>query len=190
LHSAGIRPKRILEIGVGTGNLTRRVLEAFPHALLVGIDVVEEYILHARQKLSDSEDRMTLLVKDVNDFEFNERYDVILTSYVFHHIKNPSQNAIYTTIYQHLNPNGLFINADFVDSSSSYFRSIFDALRMDYMRDQGIDERTIQVDYQDHKKFEIPMPLEKQMAVLSQIGFNDVECFWKYLNLAVFGAKK
>jgi hypothetical protein len=40
------------------------------------------------------------------------------------------------------------------------------------------------------KKFETPMPLEKQMTVLSQIGFKDVECFWRYLNLTVFGAKK
>jgi len=187
IKGSGTEPKRILEIGVGTGNLTLSLLKCFPSASLFGIDLVENYVLKAKQKLSAFDDRAILAVRDIEDFEFNENYDLVVTSYVFHHIKNNTQNSIYGSIFEHLNPGGMFINADFVDSSSRYFSTLFDDIRMQYMRSRGLDESTIKSDYLDHRKLEIPMPLEEQIRVLSQIGFSEVECFWKYLNLAVFG---
>ncbi len=190
IDQSGIKPKRILEIGVGTGNLTERLLQSFPSASLFGIDLVDDYLLQAKQKLMVFKDRVTLAAKDISDFDFNENYDLVVTSYVFHHIENNNQNSIYETIFKHLNSGGMFINADFVDSSSLYFSSLFDQLRMQYMRSQGVDENSIKADYIDHRKFEIAIPLEKQIQFLSQIGFNEVECFWKYLNLAVFGGVK
>lgn len=175
---------------MGTGNLTNRLLKAFPDASILGIDIVEDYVLQARHKLDIHKSRVDLILKDINDFEFPESYDLIVSSYVFHHVENVAQSNIYCTIYEHLNPNGVFINADFVDSASPYFSSLFDELRMDYMRHQGVSEDSIRVDYLEHRKLEIPMPLKDQIALLSQIGFTKVECFWKYLNLAVFGGKK
>jgi 16S rRNA A1518/A1519 N6-dimethyltransferase RsmA/KsgA/DIM1 with predicted DNA glycosylase/AP lyase activity len=68
LHTARINPKCILEIGVGTGNLTNRLLQEFPQTSLVGIDLVEGYIIQAKHKLSVFEDRMKLSVKDVECF--------------------------------------------------------------------------------------------------------------------------
>lgn len=190
LHGAGINPKRILEIGVGTGNLTNRLLQEFPQTSLVGIDLVEDYIIQAKQKLSVFEDRIKLSVKDVIDFDFIENYDLVITSYVFHHIENNTKSSIYKKIYTHLNPDGMFVNADFVDSSSSYFSNLFDQLRMEYMRSRGFNEDSIKSYYTEHRKLETPMPIEEQITLLSQIGFRDVECFWKYLNLAVFGGIK
>lgn len=185
-----IEPKRILEVGVGTGNLTDRLLKSFPDSSILGIDLVDKYLLQAKQKLEIYQDRICLEVKDINEFEFNENYDLVVSSYVFHHIENSTQNSIYENIFKHLNSNGMFINADFIDSSSLYFSNVFDKLRIQYMRNQGVNETSIKSDYIEHRKLEIPMPLEEQMQFLTQIGFKDVECFWKYLNLAVFGGIK
>jgi tRNA (cmo5U34)-methyltransferase len=182
--------RRILEIGMGTGNLTIKLLNAFPDASILGMDIVGNYIFQARQKLGIHKNRVDLILKDINSFEFTESYDLIVSSYVFHHIENVAQSKIYQTIYEHLNPEGVFINADFIDSASTYFSVLFDELRMNYMRQQGMSENSIQADYLEHRKLEIPMPLKDQITLLSQIGFKEVECFWKYLNLAVFGCKK
>lgn len=187
---SGLKPERILEIGVGTGNLTRQLLKRFPSSSILGIDLVDRYLLQAKQKLEIYKDRINLEVKDINEFVFNEKYDLVVSSYVFHHIENSAQNSIYNNIFAHLNSGGMFINADFIDSSSSYFSNLFDQLRIQYMRNQGLCETSIKSDYIEHRKLEIPMPLEKQMQFLTQIGFKDVECFWKYLNLAVFGGVK
>ena len=41
-------PVRILDLGCGSGEITRRLAEAFPHATLLGIDILETNLAHAR----------------------------------------------------------------------------------------------------------------------------------------------
>jgi hypothetical protein len=43
--------------------------------------------------------------------------------------------------------------------------------------------------YQD-KKENIPAPVEKQCQWLRDIGFQDVDCFFKTFELALFGGRK
>ncbi len=51
-------------------------------------------------------------------------------------------------------------------------------------------DRVAGTQYLEHRKLEIPVPLGTQLEWLSALGFTDVECFWKYLNLAIFGDRK
>ncbi len=45
-------PIHILELGVGTGNLTQKVLDRFPRSTAEGYDLSEEMLARARAKLS------------------------------------------------------------------------------------------------------------------------------------------
>src|SRR5512140_1668514 len=47
------RPRRILEPGCGTGLYTRMLLDAFPAASILGIDVSEAMIRIARKRIDD-----------------------------------------------------------------------------------------------------------------------------------------
>jgi hypothetical protein len=61
---------------------------------------------------------------------------------------------------------------------------------MQYMLKEGVDNKTIQQVYVHHRKLAIPATVDRQLEWLSQIGFKDYECFFKYLNIAVFGGRK
>jgi len=80
----------------------------------------------------------------------------------------------------------MFINADYVDSASPFFSRVFYDLRIRFIRDVGGSEE----EYIEHQKLEIPSPMAEQIIWLQEFGFVDVECFWKYLNLAIFGGRK
>ena len=41
-------PKRVLELGVGTGETSRRLLAAYPEAEILGLDASPEMVFHAR----------------------------------------------------------------------------------------------------------------------------------------------
>ena len=43
-------PIRVLELGVGTGNLSQKCLERFPQSVVVGYDLSAEMLAHARAK--------------------------------------------------------------------------------------------------------------------------------------------
>jgi tRNA (cmo5U34)-methyltransferase len=46
-------PKRVLELGMGTGETTRRLIEAYPDAWVVGLDSSPDMVFRARQTYDD-----------------------------------------------------------------------------------------------------------------------------------------
>jgi len=46
-------PARVLELGMGTGETTRRLIEAFPDAWVIGLDSSPDMVFRARQSYDD-----------------------------------------------------------------------------------------------------------------------------------------
>jgi tRNA (cmo5U34)-methyltransferase len=185
-----LKPARILDLGVGTGSVARLLLAEFPDAHLTGIDIVEDFLQIASRRLSDYDIRVSLRCADIAEFEFSSTYDLVVTSFVFHHLTDELKRTLYSQIFASLSRGGCFVNADFVDSGSQFYSRIFDDLRVDFMRLHGWSDEEIRKRYVEHRRLEIPVPMELQLEWLREVGFSDVECFWKYLNLAIFGGRK
>jgi tRNA (cmo5U34)-methyltransferase len=180
----------ILDLGVGTGNLAELALTSFPTAHLTGVDLVQAFIDVANTKLARHDDRVRLLCTDVAEFDFSATYDLVVASFLFHHLEHPLKQELHSRIFSSLCPGGVFVNLDFVHSRSAFFGKVFDALRIESMRAQGVRDDRIRREYIDHRKLEIPIPVEAQLQWLQEAGFVDTECFWKYLNLAMVGGRK
>lgn len=46
-------PERVLELGMGTGETTRRLIEAYPEAWVIGLDSSPDMVFRARQTYDD-----------------------------------------------------------------------------------------------------------------------------------------
>jgi len=184
------RTERILEIGTGTGSLSECLLSSFPKAHLTGIEIVPEFVRCAEKKLAKHASRVELVCMDVVDFSMSATYDVVVTSFVFHHLEDAVKRAMYAKVFDSLRQDGLVVNLDFVDSPSPYFGQVFDELRIRAMEAHGVSQERIQREYIEHRKLEIPVPLPVQLEWLREVGYVDTECFWKYLNLAMFGGRQ
>lgn len=46
-------PERVLELGMGTGETTRRLIDAFPDAWVIGLDSSPDMVFRARQSYDD-----------------------------------------------------------------------------------------------------------------------------------------
>ncbi len=46
-------PERVLELGMGTGETTRRLIEAYPESWVVGLDASPDMVFRARQSYDD-----------------------------------------------------------------------------------------------------------------------------------------
>jgi tRNA (cmo5U34)-methyltransferase len=183
-------PRRILDLGVGTGNLAGLLLKAFPEARLTGIDVVPEFLEAAERRLDQFGGRVDLVQAEVASYGFPGDLDLVVTAFVLHHTEDDVKRRVYEQTYSSLNIGGCVANADLVDSASPVFSRVFDELRVDYMRHSGLTEERIRVEHFERRKLERPTPMDPQLEWLRGIGFAEVECFWKYLNLATFGGLK
>lgn len=87
----------ITEIGTGTGNLTARIAQAFPHARIKGIDNDESMLARARVKLEPYHN-----VELINQTAQNANYDCVYTvasSLVFHLMKNEALKRMLQKIH-------------------------------------------------------------------------------------------
>jgi len=75
-------PRRILDFGCGTGKSCGRLAEAFPGAQIVGADLSEEALAHARTNFGSN--RVTF--ENIGDLPQLERFDLCYINGVFHHI--------------------------------------------------------------------------------------------------------
>lgn len=182
--------REVLHLGTGTGQLAELMLAAFPQAHVTGIDIVEDYLNLAAQRLAERGDRIDLIRADIAEFEMVGPYDAVVTSFACHHLPDRMKQKAYAAAFASLRPRGCMLIADFVHSGTEFYGEVFDQLRVDLLRREGWSEADIKTRYVDHRRLELPAPMELQRAWLEGIGFVDVECFWKYLNLAVFGGRK
>ncbi|MGE7765161.1 malonyl-ACP O-methyltransferase BioC [Peribacillus sp. NPDC096540] len=76
----------ILEIGCGTGYLTRLLVKTFPNASITAVDLAPGMVEVA--KGITMEDRVTFLCADIEEMTLNENYDLIISNATFQWLNN------------------------------------------------------------------------------------------------------
>jgi cyclopropane-fatty-acyl-phospholipid synthase len=99
----------ILDFGCGWGCVPNYILSKFPNVRFTGINLSREQCNYMRQKMQDpqsylSSGRFTLFEGDLNDAQFTEKFDKILSIGVFCHVGNLT-NA-FQKLASFLKPNG------------------------------------------------------------------------------------
>jgi len=101
----------ILDFGCGWGCVPNYILSRFPNCRFTGINLSREQCNYMREKMQDpkshlSAGRFTLVEGDLNDTQFNERFDKILSVGVFCHVGNLTQS--FRKLASLLKPGGKF----------------------------------------------------------------------------------
>ncbi len=97
------RNKTVLEIGIGTGRVAVKVA---PHCMrLTGIDISPKTIERAKENLKDYSN-ISYVCSDFNDYDFDEKFDIIYSSLTMMHFKNKEQ--VILKVATLLNDNGIF----------------------------------------------------------------------------------
>jgi tRNA (cmo5U34)-methyltransferase len=108
--AAGVSATTILELGVGTGETTRRVLERQPGARVVGIDASAAMLAHARAAVPEAE----LLVSRLEDPLPPGPFDLVVSALALHHLDGPGKRDLFRRVARALGPGGRFVLADVI----------------------------------------------------------------------------
>ena len=181
---------KVIDLGCGTGTVSKLVKSIFPDAVITCLDVAENMIEMAKNKLSEWVD-IRYQLGDFNHFNFDYKYDVAISSLSLHHLlTDEDKKNFYRRIYEALNPGGIFYNADNVIASNDYLQEVYMEKWKEFMRksisEEEIDNNWIPRYYVEDR----PDKLLDQLIWLKEIGFADVDVIWKYYNFAVYGGRK
>lgn len=181
---------RVLDLGCGTGTITKNLKEKFKNAQVTCLDLAENMIEMAKIKLNEYDD-VDYVIGDFYDYNFSENYDVIVSSLALHHlVTDDDKKGFYKKIYDALDQGGIFLNADVTLGSNDYLQSLYVDKWKEFMSlsvsMKEIEEKWIPA----AKEEDHPAKLIGHIDWLREIGFKDVEVIWKYYHLAVYGGYK
>jgi len=198
LKKACPNAKNFLDLGCGDGILGMAALDIFPHAKGVFMDFSPKMIESAKEKISSAH---TIILQDYKEKDWKKSikkeksFDIIISGFSIHHQTDQRKRELYSEIFDLLSPGGFFLNLEHIASHSSFGEELFEEMFLDSMMNFYKGEKTrkeIEKDFYsaEDREANILATTEKQCDWLRDIGFTDVDCFFKVFELALFGGRK
>jgi tRNA (cmo5U34)-methyltransferase len=168
--------RRVLDLGCGDGRLLDLVLRARPAALGVAVDFSPPMLARLRQRF-DARERVQIIAHNLEDpLPPLGLFDVVVSSFAIHHVDHQRKRELYGEIWNALSVGGVFCNLEHVASASEYGHARFlEAMKMT-PEDEDPSNRLLDV--------------QTQLVWLREIGFADVDCYWKWRELALLVGRK
>lgn len=179
-----------IELGCGTGELSRRLLEAVPDLELHAVDLAPAMVERARGKLAPWGDRVTFAVGDVLTVPLPPDAAGAVSALAVHHLDPTGKRALFARLARTLAPGGLFVLADAVAGDGPRAEASHEAVWVEHMAEAGLSEAEIEEVLDDHRRHDRFSGLEEQIVWLREAGFTQVECLWKHYLLAVLSAER
>lgn len=192
---------RILELGCGTGELSLKVLKRYPSAEIVALDYSPRMLDFARTKIESAgyAARWTGIELDFGEWANNlnfsglrDKFDACISSLAIHHLDDEMKLKLFERIFESLNSDGCFWNADPMLAESARMQKVYQAAREDWVASQGEILATIRGSVGTSVSFGYSNPdrlatLYAHLEMLAQAGFVAIAVPWKYYGMAVFG---
>lgn len=205
IRSRGGPVQVFVDIGCGDGILGATILEHYPDAKGIFLDFSQPMLDAAHEKLRAFENQCEFLDVDystkdwVSSVKSHGPFDVIVSGYSIHHQPDPRKRELYSEFYDLLGPGGLFVNVEHVASESDNVESLFEQYLIDFLYNGEVKRRgkrtreQVALDFyntREDKEANLLTKVEDQCGWLREIGFQDVDCYFKVFELAVFGGRR
>ena len=177
LEEVPAEAERILDIGAGDGRLLDLCLLKCPNARGVALDFSPAMLDKLRDKYG-KEGRVSVVEHDINRPlpPSLGSFDVVVSSFAIHHVDDNRKRGLYEEIWQILDDGGVFCNLEHVSSPTPNLHEKFFAAMGMTVADE--DESNILLD------------VETQLEFLRTIAFEEVDCYWKWRELALLVGRK
>jgi len=106
-----------------------------------------------------------------------------------HHLSENEKQSLYQRVFDALKCEGVFINADLVKGDTDKIEKKYQDTWMKWIKQAGLSGNEL-VKIIDRMQYDTPSSLIIQLQWLREIGFEDVDCYYKYFNFAVYSGKK
>ena len=176
----------VLDLGAGTGLFSKHVLQKYPQARFVLVDLAEKMLEVARRRFADSSAQFRYIVEDYRKLAGQAEYDLVISSLSIHHLADADKRDLFGRIYSVLRPGGRFINIDQILGETRYVRDLYWNTYLEQVRGAGFPQERIQASVDRRTAYDREATLADQLHWLKEAGFQEVDCVYKNFFVGVF----
>ena len=171
LEQVPLGARRVLDLGTGDGRLLALLRRDRPAMVAVGIDFSALMLDAARTRFAGDVGVEFVEHNLVQPLPALGTFDAVVSSMAIHHLEHERKRALYHEVFELLEPGGILANFEHVASPTQ---------RLHHAFFEAIDEPLEHEDPSDRL-----LDVESQLVWLREIGFQDVDCSWKWLEMAL-----
>jgi len=177
--------RTIVDLGVGTGALAARCLEAAPRARVFGVDLDPDILAMASRRLGR---RATFAAGSFLRTEL-PRCDAAVSSFALHHVRTrAAKGALYRRLHAALRPGGLLMSVDCQPATDLTVRRVQRDAWLAHLRRAYSPVRAARL-LEAWSGEDVYVPLDAELALLRRSGFG-VEVLWRRGAFAVLRAAR
>jgi tRNA (cmo5U34)-methyltransferase len=172
--------RRILDLGTGDGRLLALVRDQLARlgaskTEAVAVDFSPAMLEEVRKRFA-ADGSVRVVAHNLDDpLPALGKFDAVVSSFAIHHLVHERKRALYQEISGMLNPGGVFCNLEHVASPTPH-------LHEEFLHGIGYTSET---EDRSNKLLDV----ETQLGWLRETGFVDVDCHWKWRELALLAGR-
>jgi SAM-dependent methyltransferase len=193
-----------LDLGCGDGILDAAILGEYPSSRGVLVDFSESMLEQAREQLKEYASQLVFENLDYGDPAWVRRvqkygpFDAIVSGYSIHHQPDARKREIYEEIYSLLKLGGWFVNVEHIAPSAQQVTALFNQHIVDgyyaiERRHGGSRTRqemaNVYLNRPDKDANKL-LSVDIQCNWLRELGYEEVDCYFRIYELAVFAGRK
>jgi tRNA (cmo5U34)-methyltransferase len=180
-------PRRVLDLGAGTGLLSARIAEAFPDTEFELLDGSEPMLAEARVRLGDAV--AAVHVADMADPLPDGPFDAIVSALAIHHLQDADKRRLFSRAREALVAGGVFVNAEQVAGPTDELTAIYNSIWERDCRALGATEEELD-GARERMRHDRCADVESQLAWMREAGFGAADCVYKSWRFAVLAGLK
>lgn len=181
-------PKRILDLGSGTGLLAYYWYERFSKAEYVLVDIADDMLNIARKRFAGLSNVSYMAMDYIEGLPEGD-FDAVVSALSIHHLEDEEKSKLFGKIYDKLPFGGVFVNYDQFCADDPKINDWINTYWEAQLANSGLTEKDIAL-WKERRKLDKECSAEKEMEMLSGCGFKAVKCVYSYQKFSVIIAIK
>lgn len=183
-----VQAKNILDLGAGSGLLTKLVRDRFPEAHIHLMDFSAPMLSLAGDRLGN-DSRITYQRADYAKTTLPDGLCAVVSSLSVHHLDDRDKRTVLKKSHAALKPGGVFINAEQVAGPTPALDARYRSIWLRQVRDAGATDEQIEASLYRQQEDRCSS-VKEQLDWMREAGFADADCWYKDNRFAVMAGTR